>query len=34
MRRAPFVEFDFCDFVTYALASMAFMLCLYMEIGA
>lgn len=34
MRRAPFVEFDFCDFVTYTLAGMAFLLCAYMEVGA
>ena len=34
MRRAPFVEFDFCDFVTFTLASIAFMLCVYMELGA
>jgi hypothetical protein len=34
MRHVPFVEYDFCDFVTFALAGMAFMLCLYMEMAA
>jgi len=34
MSRAPFVEFDFCDFVTFTLASIAFVLCIYMEVGA
>jgi len=34
MSRAPFVAFDFCDFVTFTLASIAFVLCIYMEVGA
>ncbi len=34
MRRAPFVELNFCDFVTFALASIAFLLCVYVEVGA
>jgi hypothetical protein len=33
MRHVPFVAFDFCDFVTYTLAGIAFALCLYMEVG-
>jgi hypothetical protein len=34
MRHVPFVAFDFCDFVTYTLAGIAFALCLYMEAAA
>jgi len=34
MWRASFVEYDFCDFVTFTLAGMAFALCVYMELGA
>ena len=33
MRRAPFVELDFCDFVTFTLASIAFLLGVYVEVG-
>ena len=29
MRHVPFVDYDFCDFVTLTLAGMAFVLCLY-----
>jgi len=32
--RARFAELDLCDFVTFTLASIAFALCLYMEVGA
>ena len=32
--RSLFAEYDFCDFVTFALAGIAFALCLYMEVGA
>ena len=31
---APFADYDFCDFVTLALAGIAFLLCLYMELAA
>jgi hypothetical protein len=34
MWRALFVEYDFCDFVTFLLAGMAFALCLYVAVGA
>jgi hypothetical protein len=29
MWHVPFVDYDFCDFVTFTLAGMAFALCLY-----
>ena len=32
--RAPLVDLDLCDFVTFALAAIAFGLCIYMEVGA
>jgi len=34
MWRAPFAEYDFCDFVTFTLAGMAFALGLYAAVGA
>ena len=34
MWHAPFADYDFCDFVTFALAGTAFLLCLYMEVAA
>jgi len=32
--RARLADFDFCDFVTFALAGIAFALCLYVAVGA
>ena len=32
MWRAPFIGYDFCDFVTFTLAGMAFALCLYVAV--
>jgi len=34
MRHVTLTDYDFCDFVTLMLAATAFVLCLYMEIGA
>jgi len=34
MRHVPFVDYDFCDFVALMLTAMAFVLCIYMEVGA
>jgi hypothetical protein len=33
MRRVPFIEYDFCDIVTFTLAGTAFLLCLYVAVG-
>ncbi len=32
--RVRLTDFDFCDFVTFALAGIALALCIYAEIGA
>jgi len=32
MWHVPFVDYDFCDFVTFTLAGMAFALCLYASV--
>jgi hypothetical protein len=34
MLGARFADYDFCDFVTFTLAGIAFALCLYMEVAA
>jgi hypothetical protein len=34
MWRAPLEEYDFCDFVTFALAGVGLALCLYIAVGA
>lgn len=31
--RARIAEYDFCDFVTFTLAGIAFALCLYMGVA-
>jgi len=32
MRHALFMDYDFCDFVTFTLAGMAFALCFYVAV--
>ena len=34
MWHAPFADYDFCDFVTVALAGIAFILCVYVQLAA
>ncbi len=31
--RVHFSDFDFCDFVTFALATIGFALCIYVTVG-